>query len=268
MPADSFLRLLQFSDGLFPAGGYAHSFGLETLVQSGRVRNESDVTAFLAGYLESSAAPTDAVVVLCARKYALAHDLDACICLDHLLDALKPAAEVREASRQMGRQTLRVLRELSKSDLLDSVGLGERRLSPDANAGFGALAPEATGENSSASSAEGIPDQFAAALESGATPCHHPVVFGIAAAVSGWPPRETASAFLYSTSAVIAGASLRLLPLGQLSGQRILAQAGTLIASLSESILDRTEDDLHSFTPELEIAAMLHESLDARLFRS
>ena len=353
MAADSFLRLLQFSDGLFPAGGYAHSFGLETLVQSGRVQNEQEVSDFLHAYLQSSAAPSDAVVVLCARGYALALDLDACVGLDRLLEALKPAAELREASRQMGRQTLRILRELSKREAASqgvirsdrfATGTGrstcatqqpvipsDQRESRDLSAALpvsqiqlptadpchseqsqqttestnasvlrchserarqatagplprdeeslfsvlggrsfssdkkpapptGALAPEET-----------IPAfiaNFAAEVESGAVPCHHATVFGLAAALHGWPPRETASAFLYSTSAMIVGASLRLLPLGQLAGQRILANAGALIAALSASMPQKTEADIWSFTPELEIAAMRHESLDGRLFRS
>jgi urease accessory protein len=105
-------------------------------------------------------------------------------------------------------------------------------------------------------------------VDSNETPCHHPTVFGLAAALHGWEPRETASAFLYATSAMIAGASLRLLPLGQLAGQRILAQAGALIATLVETTLDKSEDDMWSFTPEIEIAAMRHEALDGRLFRS
>ncbi|HWF40119.1 MAG TPA: urease accessory protein UreF [Candidatus Acidoferrales bacterium] len=230
MPADSFLRLLQFSDGLFPAGGYAHSFGLETLVQSGRVQNANDVAAFLRAYLESSAAPTDAVAALCAQNHALAGDLNACIRLDHHLDALKSPAELRDASHQMGRQTLRILKELSSKCATVL--------------------------------------RFASAVDSEVTPCHHPVVFGLAATANGWEPRETAGAFLYSTSATIVGASLRLLPLGQLAGQRILAEAGSLIAALSETILDKTENDMWSFTPGLEIAAMHHESLDGRLFRS
>ena len=38
---DSFLSLLQFADGLFPAGAYAHSFGLEYLIQSGDISSEA-----------------------------------------------------------------------------------------------------------------------------------------------------------------------------------------------------------------------------------
>src|SRR5215472_10861633 len=65
-----FLSLLQFADGLFPAGAYAHSFGLETCVQSGEVRNAAGAEAFLHAFLKGSAGPTDALVVVCARRAA------------------------------------------------------------------------------------------------------------------------------------------------------------------------------------------------------
>jgi urease accessory protein len=229
MDASGFLHLLQFSDGLFPAGGYAHSFGLETLVQSGRVQTAEDVAGFLRAHLENSAAPTDAVLALAARKAALSQDLQTCLRLDQMLEALKIAAETRETSRQMGRQTLRVLHELSRDPFVA---------------------------------------RFSREVESGNAGCHHPIVFGMASAVLDWPPEETVSAFLYSTSALIVGASLRLLPLGQLAGQRILWNLGPVIASLSRGSRDKTEEDIWSFTPEIEIAAMRHESLDARMFRS
>jgi len=231
MSANSFVHLLQFADGLFPAGGYAHSFGLETCVQSGRVSSADDVAMFLRAHLEGSAAPTDAVVALCAARAAAGNpsDVGAIVRLDQMLDALKPAAELREASRQMGRQTLRVLKELSRDELVG---------------------------------------RFAVALEEGATRGHHAVVFGLAGAALQWAPEEMAAAFLYSTSALIAGAALRLMPLGQLAGQRILWSVGPLIATLSHEVQTRSEEDIWSFAPEIEIAAMRHESLEARLFRS
>lgn len=277
MAVDSFLRLLQFSDGLFPAGGYAHSFGLETLAQSGRVRSQSDVAALLRAYLESSAAPVDAVAALCARKYALKNDLEACLRLDRLLEAFKPASELRQASRQMGRQALRVLHAILRASSLSVPGDASADRAGNAGAGSrlcrGAASgvPNAPFEQGALAPEEKIAvfiARYAAAVESGDALGHHPIVFGFAAAAFDWPPRETAGAFLYSTCVVIVGAALRLLPLGQLAGQFLLAEAGTLIAALSETILDKDESDLHSFSPELEIAAMRHESLDARLFRS
>lgn len=67
---------------------------------------------------------------------------------------------------------------------------------------------------------------------------------------------------------MIVGAALRLLPLGQLAGQRILWSAGAAIPALAEGIESNSGEGMWSFTPEIEIAAMRHESLDARLFRS
>jgi urease accessory protein len=64
------------------------------------------------------------------------------------------------------------------------------------------------------------------------------------------------------------GAALRLLPLGQLAGQRLLWNVRPLIAALAEDAQDKREADMWSFAPTLEIASMKHTLLDARLFRS
>ncbi len=47
MNTEALASLLQFADSLFPAGGYAHSFGLETYVQEGTVRGGAEVSAFV-----------------------------------------------------------------------------------------------------------------------------------------------------------------------------------------------------------------------------
>lgn len=226
---DNFLSLLQFSDGLFPAGAYAHSFGLESCVQSGAVADAEGVEQFLRAYLAGSAAPTDLVAMLCARKDARAADLAACISMDETLDAMKSASELRDASRQMGRQTLRVATRLTSDPMLA---------------------------------------EYAAAVAAELSPCHHAIVFGIIGAAMGWPAPEMAGAYLYSASAAMAGAALRLLPLGQLAGQRILWNMRPLIEQLAEEALNKMRDDLWSFAPVLEIASMRHARLEARLFRS
>src|SRR5580698_5879981 len=119
---DSILSLLQFADGLFPAGAYAHSFGLEYYVQSSAVTDAAGMEDFLRAYLEGSVAPTDAVALLCARRAGREGDVAACIDLDETLDAMKTSSELRDASRQMGRQTLRVANHLSCDPLLKEFG--------------------------------------------------------------------------------------------------------------------------------------------------
>jgi len=226
---DKFLSLLQFSDGLFPAGAYAHSFGLESCVQSGEVRDAEGVEAFLRAYLEGCAAPTDAVALLCAHRAAANGDIASCLALDERLDAMKTPSELRDASRQMGRQTLRVAAHLPGHPLLE---------------------------------------EFAKAVADESAPGHHSIVFGMIGGIFEWDALDMTGAFLYSTSAALVGASLRLLPLGQLAGQRILWNVRTLIATVADEVQNKTEQGMWSFAPALEIASMAHATLDARLFRS
>jgi len=226
---DNFLSLLQFADGLFPAGAYAHSFGLEYYVQSNGVTDAAGVEDFLRAYLEGSAAPTDAVALLCAWRAGKSSDLASCIALDKTLDAMKAASELREASRQMGRQTLRVANHLPSHPMLT---------------------------------------QFGEAVADDRTPGHHPIVFGMVGAVQQWPAPEMTSAFLYSTCAALVGAALRLMPLGQLAGQNILFNVRPLVAKLAEEAQGKTQEEMWSFAPALEIASMRHTTLEARLFRS
>src|ERR671934_2934066 len=78
----SLVTLLQFADGLFPAGGFAHSFGLETYAQDGRVRTRADLEAFVAAHLEGAAGPTDGVAVAVATRLAASEDVAATVKVD------------------------------------------------------------------------------------------------------------------------------------------------------------------------------------------
>jgi len=227
---DRFLSLLQFSDGLFPAGAYAHSFGLEYYVQSERVKDANGVRDFIRANLTGSLATADTIAMLAAlRSVGRVDALSLLLFLDETVDAMKPIEELRNASRQMGRQTIRVAASLTDSALLRS---------------------------------------FFAATESDATPGHHPVCFGAIAGILGWSPGDAVTAYLYSASAAMTGAALRLLPLGQTAGQRILWEIRALIERLAREAVTKDLNEMSSFVPGVEIASMRHSRLDARLFRS
>ena len=79
---EAWLAALQFADGLFPAGGFAHSFGLETYAQDGLVRDRAGLEAFVVAHLEGSAGPADAVAVAVAVRASAAGDVAEWIALD------------------------------------------------------------------------------------------------------------------------------------------------------------------------------------------
>jgi urease accessory protein len=223
------LSLLHWSDSAFPAGGYAHSFGLERYCQAGIVRDGEGVERFLLAHLEGAAGPCDATAAVAVARALARDDVAACRELDETLDAMKPARELREGSRQMGRQTLRISATLTEDARL-------RRYLVDVDAGD--------------------------------APGHHAVAWGMTAGALGWRAEDAALAFLYATTALLVGASLRLLPLGQTEGQRVLWRLHPVMARVAREAAARDAADLWSFTPGLDVQAMLHERLESRLFRS
>ena len=288
MTTEAFLSLLQFTDGLFPAGAHAHSFGLESYVEDGTVRDAAGAEGFLRALLEGSSGPTDAVVALWAWRAGRSDDLQTCLRIDETFDAMKPAAELRNASRQMGRQVLRIASSLADASTWHGQPAPTCRARPDGvSAGLGrvgpgpppegsgpqggqepVLIPQAREKDGGATTAARLVTDLFQAAESGLTPGHHPVAFGVAGSVLGWPPEETAAAYLYSTGAAVVAAALRLLPLGQLAGQRILAGVRPLCGRLAKQARVTGPEGIWSFAPGLEIAAMRHATLEARLFRS
>jgi urease accessory protein len=102
----SLATLLVLADGRLPAGGHAHSGGLEAAVAAGRVRDVEDVGEFLRGRLATSGLVCAAFAAgACART-------EKCFDLDAGLDARTPSAALRKASRAQGRALLRAGRAM------------------------------------------------------------------------------------------------------------------------------------------------------------
>jgi urease accessory protein len=228
MTTEALLALLQLADGLFPAGGFAHSFGLETYAQDGRVHDRESLEAFIVAHLDGAAGPADAVAVAAAVRAAVDGDQTVWVGIDERLQAMKTVPEFRAASRQMGRQTARVA-AVARDPFITTL---------------------------------------ARAIEDGLTPGHHAAVFGAALGRRGVEPEAATAAFLYSTAALLVGAGLRLVSLGQLDGQRVLTAVLPRVAQLAATAAVTAVDDMWSFTPALELAGLRHAGLEMRLFRS
>ncbi|MGH7165459.1 MAG: urease accessory protein UreF [Nitrospiraceae bacterium] len=222
------LQGLRFIDSFFPSGGYAFSSGLEAAVQGGAVRNAEDLARYVEDLLRGGMSRREAVAVRVAHEAAATGKLETALKADRELDAMKIGRESRLASRQMGRQVIRTAAE----------------------------------------QAEGRPllKKFRAAVAADQTPGHLAVALGLTLGFCGWRREEAVAAFLYQTAVGFVSAAMKLLPIGQREGQRLLEGWMPMISRLSADPGSGTQ--MSSWTPVQDVYGMRHGQLESRLFRS
>ncbi len=98
------LVLLQHGDSFFPSGAVSFSWGLESLVEDGRIHSADSVSEFLVNQIRYRWATSDRAAL--AAAHGAGADLDAVVGIDRLVDAQSLARELREGSRRTGRALL------------------------------------------------------------------------------------------------------------------------------------------------------------------
>jgi urease accessory protein len=96
----------------------------------------------------------------------------------------------------------------------------------------------------------------------------YPVAVGAAAAGHGLPLPAALQAYLHAFAANLVSAGVRLIPLGQTDGQRVLAALEQIIAGTVQRVTSTALADIGSATFRADIASMKHETQYTRLFRS
>jgi urease accessory protein len=101
-----------------------------------------------------------------------------------------------------------------------------------------------------------------------AAPISLPAAFALAARGAGLAPDDALTAYLWSWLENQVLAAIKLLPLGQVAGQRMLLALGAAIPATVARATALDDDDIASFAPGLALASARHESQYSRLFRS
>ena len=226
---DWLLSALQLGDSFFPSSAFAYSWGLETYVSEGRVKDRNRLMDFVRSYLTGLVKRCDCIFVKLSYELSKSGDIENLIRIDRLLHSMKPAREIRDGSLQTGRQLLQVILSLYESTLLASV---LERIKKKEMHG------------------------------------HQPIIFGMVCPVMGIPLESAIPVYLYSIVSSITSAGVRLIPLGHTDAQRTINGMKPLIMKISEEVKCLGESDIHSFAHALEIGAMRHERLATRLFKS
>ena len=111
-------------------------------------------------------------------------------------------------------------------------------------------------------------DRLHAMQQQGKVAAHHALVLGVLGWELGWEERVVVEAAGYQWLSAMVSAALRLLPLGQLAGQRLLMTLLTSLPAMAADIQHQSWDDLSTAAPEFDVRAMQHETLYSRLFQS
>jgi urease accessory protein len=253
----SVLRLLQLASPALPVGAYSYSEGLEGLVHQGAmpidrpaspgkaksyerseetratVENAQDLEHWLTQELRYGSIRIEAAVM--SRSFdATAHqDWESLRDWNDWLTAVRETEELRSQSLQMGRSLLRLFWDIEQS---------RKAFQPLLHANLLQHLKQ-----------EG---------------CNFAVIFGLAAAHWQIGRRDALLGYLQSWATNLMNAGVKLIPIGQTTGQLILFQLQPTLEQAAQDILNLEDDDLNSCGWGLALASMAHETQYSRLFRS
>ncbi len=99
-------------------------------------------------------------------------------------------------------------------------------------------------------------------------PVTYPVAVGVVSAGHGIAVEPALQAYLHAVTANLISAGVRLIPLGQSDGQRILAALEPVVEDTARRALAASLDDIGSAAMRADLASLRHETQYTRLFRS
>jgi len=95
-----------------------------------------------------------------------------------------------------------------------------------------------------------------------------PAAYALAAQAFAVPVGDALTAYVWSWLENQVLAAMKLVPLGQVAGQRLLIALGANIPRAVGIAMSRDDADLSTFAPGLHLASARHETQYTRLFRS
>ena len=226
------LRLMQLVSPSLPVGAFAYSQGLEWAVEASWIGTAAQAENWLADQLQAAVARTDLPLLLRMRAAAAAGDRTLLNSWIDLLIAARESAELRAEEAGRGR---------ALADLLAALGV---------------------------------------IAETSQLPAHDTAdwrrtlarsqLAGFAYAAAAWriAPRDTALGYAWCWVENLVLAAVKLVPLGQTDGQRMLARLLGDIPAAVDTALELADDDIGASSPALAIASSGHETQYTRLFRS
>lgn len=214
----------------YPVGAYSYSHGIEWAVEAGTMKTAGDLTDYIATVLEAGAGWPD--LVLAAASWRAAAGGQRGELEDEELDHLVELGLALRATREMALELLQQGSAFVAATRAAWPGTALDRLALKHSGG---------------------------------------IVYSVAVGTtcSGRIPlRAMLIAFCHAIAANLVSAGIRLIPLGQTDGQRVMASLRPIVAVIAERAGAAPLADIGGAAPLIEIYSMRHETQNTRLFRS
>jgi len=224
-------RLLAWLSPSFPVGAFSYSSGLEWAVESGDVRDAESARHWIATVIGNGGGFCDAVFFAHVHR-ATAHGLDA-------PEGARRVTEVAELAAAFAP---------SKERHLESTAQG-RAFMETARAAWSCPAIE----------------RF---LDVWRGPIAYPVAVAVVAAGHEIAVAAALVAYLHAVTSNLVSAAVRLVPLGQTDGRRVVAALETIVADAARRALATPLEEVGGAAFRADLASMRHETQYTRLFRS
>lgn len=223
------LRLMAWLSPSFPVGAYAYSHGAEAAVETGRVLNRDQAIEWISFVLQHGTGRMDADLFVSAYLATEENNIDAVLDVVTHADALKGTKELGLESRAQGQAFCDAVLAAWPDEKLTAI----------------------TDEIK----AQDLQPSYATSV-------------AIASALAGVGLQAALGAYLHAFCANIASAVVRLVPLGQTDGQKIIAALEPLVEQVLAEALERDPNDIGSAAFMVDWLSMTHETQYSRLFRS
>lgn len=226
---EALIQLMQTVDAFFPVGAFTLSNGIETYVLEGKIKTAEDLKEYLLGFLN----------IFPYQDLGLAHlafshgmEMNYLCKLDQMAAAMKVPSEIRNGSSKMGLRFLK--------------------------------ARTAMGD------CEGNLQWYMKLVKGKTLDGFHPIAVGIygASVFEEQNEEQFLSMYGYSVLSAIVNNTVKLVPLSQMEGQRVLFEIVPVLAEAVKRTLNITADELGLCGTAMEISCMRHERLYSRQFMS
>jgi urease accessory protein len=224
-----FIRALQLNDTFYPTGAYAHSFGLEGLVEERVVRDRETLREYVFASLIPALTRNEMPLACHAARAFAARDWSLMGKVSVLSAAVKTAREARAASENIGRQRAELCASLHGSELAS---------------------------------------EYLARMREDGWPCSSAVSAALEGEVLGMPLEAVLASLFYSALSTLLAAAMKLLRMGQIGSQSLLTEAMSHAPAAIADARRVPLEEIGWFNPWLDIAAARHERAEARLFIS